>query len=304
MWWFIPAIVATVAWGTADLFYKKGADPADRFSYLKTVVMVGFIMGIHALYVILFQGVDYDPSYMLKYLPVSFFYVTSMTVGYAGLRFLELSVSSPVQNSSGAIAGLLTFIFLGQTMTNLQFLAVVLITIGVVLLGFFEQQLAEMERKQNKEEVDRKYKYGALALLFPLLYAFLDSLGTFADAWFFDAYAVVNEANLEMQANLSYEFTWLLVGLAALFYIVVVKKQSFRPKDQVDRGLAALFETLGQFFYVYAISTNAVIVAPMISAYSVVSIILSRIFLKEKLTGRQYLAIGGIIIGIIFLSIE
>ena len=43
MWWFIPAIVATVAWGTADLFYKKGADPVDKYSYLKTVITVGLI---------------------------------------------------------------------------------------------------------------------------------------------------------------------------------------------------------------------------------------------------------------------
>ena len=174
MWWFIPAMVATVAWGTADLFYKKGADPSDKFSYLKTVIMVGLIMGLHAVYVLIVEGIQYDPSYLIKYLPVSFFYIVSMAVGYAGLRFLELSVSSPVQNSSGAIAGLMTFVFLGQRMTSLQLWAIVLITIGVILLGVFEHQLAEKERLENKEVVDRKYKFGALALLFPLLYALLD----------------------------------------------------------------------------------------------------------------------------------
>lgn len=306
MWWFIPALVATIAWGTADLFYKKGADPADKYSYLKTVIMVGLVMGLHALYIIIFKGVQYDPIYMIRYLPVSFFYIVSMTVGYAGLRFLELSVSAPVQNSSGAIAGLMTFLFLGQTMAIPQFAAVILITIGVVFLGIFEHQLAEKERLEKKEVVDRKYKYGAIALIFPLLYAFLDSLGTFADAWFFDHYgAIVADAdNLEMQANLSYEFTWLLMAVLAFIFVVVIKKQSFRPKDQVNRGLAAGFETLGQFFYVYAISSNAVVVAPMISAYAVVSVILSRIFLKEKLTRKQYMAITAIIIGIIILSIE
>lgn len=304
MWWFIPAMVATIAWGTADLFYKKGADPSDKFSYLKTVIMVGLIMGLHAVYVLIVEGIQYDPSYLIKYLPVSFFYIVSMAVGYAGLRFLELSVSSPVQNSSGAIAGLMTFIFLGQRMTSLQLWAIVLITIGVILLGIFEHQLAEKERLENKEVVDRKYKFGALALLFPLLYALLDSLGTFADAWFFDYYAAVDDGTLEMQANLSYEFTWLLVAVVAFIYVVGIKKQSFKLMEQKDRGLAAIFETIGQFFYVYAISSNAVVVAPMISAYSVVSVILSRIFLKEKLTTKQYLAVAGIIVGIVILSIE
>ncbi|MGB9342509.1 EamA family transporter [Trichococcus sp.] len=296
--WFLFAIVSVLAWGTADLFYKKGSDPKDRYSYLKIVIMVGAVMGIHAVYVMLTSGVVYDPSNMITYLPVSALYILSMAVGYAGLRFLELSISSPVQNSSGAVSGLLTFIFLGQSMTGLQFFAVGLITVGVILLSVFEQRFAEAERKENKEMVDRKYKYGAIALLFPLGYALIDSLGTFADAWVFD------RGMDEMQANISYELTWLIVAIMAWIYLVWIKKETFALRDQKDRGLAAIFETLGQFFYVFAISANAVIVAPLISSYSMVSVILSRIFLKEKLTAKQYAVIAMIMVGIFILGFE
>ncbi|MDK2780465.1 MAG: hypothetical protein PWP61_762 [Trichococcus sp.] len=296
--WFLFAIVSVLAWGTADLFYKKGSDPKDKYSYLKIVIMVGAVMGIHAVYVMLTSGVVYDPSNMITYLPVSALYILSMAVGYAGLRFLELSISSPVQNSSGAVSGLLTFIFLGQSMTGIQFFAVGLITIGVILLSVFEQRLAEAERKENKEMVDRKYKYGAIALLFPLGYALIDSLGTFADAWVFD------RGMDEMQANISYELTWLIVAVLAWVYLVLIKKETFALRDQKDRGLAAIFETLGQFFYVFAISANAVIVAPLISSYSMVSVILSRIFLKEKLTAKQYAVIAMIMVGIFILGFE
>ncbi|HEX5350866.1 MAG TPA: EamA family transporter [Trichococcus sp.] len=296
--WFLFAIVSVLAWGTADLFYKKGSDPKDKYSYLKIVIMVGAVMGIHAVYIMLTSGVVYDPGNMITYLPVSALYILSMAVGYAGLRFLELSISSPVQNSSGAISGLLTFIFLGQSMSGLQFFAVGLITIGVILLSVFEQRFAEAEKKENKEMVDRKYKYGAIALLFPLGYALIDSLGTFADAWVFD------RGMDEMQANISYELTWLIVAIVAWIYLVLIKKETFALRDQKDRGLAAIFETLGQFFYVFAISANAVIVAPLISSYSMVSVILSRIFLKEKLTAKQYAVITMIMAGIFILGFE
>lgn len=296
--WFLFAIVSVLAWGTADLFYKKGSDPKDKYSYLKIVIMVGAVMGIHAVYVMLTSGVTYDPSNMITYLPVSALYILSMAVGYAGLRFLELSISSPVQNSSGAVSGLLTFIFLGQSMTGIQFFAVGLITVGVILLSVFEQRFAEAERKENKEMVDRKYKYGAIALLFPLGYALIDSLGTFADAWVFD------RGMDEMQANISYELTWMIVAVVAWIYLVWIKKETFALRDQKDRGLAAIFETLGQFFYVFAISANAVIVAPLISSYSMVSVILSRIFLKEKLTAKQYAVIAMIMVGIFILGFE
>lgn len=296
--WFLFAIVSVLAWGTADLFYKKGSDTKDKYSYLKIVIMVGAVMGIHAMYVLLTSGVVYEPRNMITYLPVSALYILSMAVGYAGLRFLELSISSPVQNSSGAISGLLTFIFLGQSMTGIQFFAVGLITVGVILLSVFEQRFAEAERKENKEMVDRKYKYGAIALLFPLGYALIDSLGTFADAWVFD------RGMDEMQANISYELTWLIVAVLAWVYLVWIKKETFALRDQKDRGLAAIFETLGQFFYVFAISANAVIVAPLISSYSMVSVILSRIFLKEKLTAKQYAVIAMIMVGIFILGFE
>ena len=296
--WFLFAFVSVLAWGTADLFYKKGSDPKDKYSYLKIVIMVGAVMGIHAMYVLLTSGVVYEPRNMITYLPVSALYILSMAVGYAGLRFLELSISSPVQNSSGAISGLLTFIFLGQSMTGIQFFAVGLITVGVILLSVFEQRFAEAERKENKEMVDRKYKYGAIALLFPLGYALIDSLGTFADAWVFD------RGMDEMQANISYELTWLIVAVLAWVYLVWIKKETFALRDQKDRGLAAIFETLGQFFYVFAISANAVIVAPLISSYSMVSVILSRIFLKEKLTAKQYAVIAMIMVGIFILGFE
>ena len=84
----------------------------------------------------------------------------------------------------------------------------------------------------------------------------------------------------------------------------MIKKEKVTLREQKDNGLAALFETLGQFFYVYAMAMNAVVVAPLISSYSMVSVLLSRIFLKEKLTRGQYVMIVFILIGIFLLGIE
>lgn len=59
--WFIPALITILAWGTADLFYKKGNDRADSNSALKTVIMVGVVMGLHAiLHMMIYQQVDFD----------------------------------------------------------------------------------------------------------------------------------------------------------------------------------------------------------------------------------------------------
>ena len=114
--WFIYALAATLLWGAADLFYKKGADENDNLSHLKTTFFVGLVFGIHAALTLVFKNIDYDFRNLVIYLPVSMMYILSMVFGYFGLRYLELSISSPIQNSSGAVSALLLFIVLGQTM--------------------------------------------------------------------------------------------------------------------------------------------------------------------------------------------
>ena len=113
--WFVFALVTLISWGIADLFYKKGADEKDKYSHLKTSMMVGIVMGIHAICMLIFTDMNYDFTNILIYLPVSLMYILSMTIGYFGLRYLELSISSPIQNSSGAVTCLLCLIFLHQT---------------------------------------------------------------------------------------------------------------------------------------------------------------------------------------------
>ena len=97
--WFLLALASTLLWGAADLFYKRGADGEERYSHLKTSIAVGLVMGLHAILTLIFGGTAYDFRNILYYLPVSLCYILSMTVGYLGLRYLALSVSSPVQNT-------------------------------------------------------------------------------------------------------------------------------------------------------------------------------------------------------------
>lgn len=298
--WFVSAIITILAWGTADLFYKKGNNEADQHSAMKTTIMVGLVMGLHVLlYYVLYEGISYDWHNLLLYLPVSAMYILSMAIGYFGLRYIEVSISSPISNSSGAVTAILGFMILGNSLNLVQFFAVLLILIGILLLSIFEKEADDAELVAEGVKVDSKYRFGAIAILFPILYMVIDGLGTFLDSYYLEYKKLMPEN----QANVSYELTFLIVAVVLWLYLKFVKKESFHVFRERDKGLAALFETLGQFFYVGAISSNeAVIVAPLISAYAIVSVILGRIFLKEKLHLKHYLVIGGIMVGIIVLG--
>ena len=294
--WYTSAILTIIFWGIADIFYKKGTDPKDKHSHLRIVVMVGFVMGIQAMFELNKMGWDFDPINIIKYLPVSSMYILSMALGYIGLRYLEVSINSPVSNTSGGIAGILAFIVLGKTMNNWQLFAVSLITFGLIAIAIVERRLALEEMQETKIFADRKYKLGAMALIFPILYAVIDALGTFLD----DVY--LSTLMSPEEALISYELTFLFIGVLALIYITVIKKESFKVFQEKDKALAAIFETAGQFFYVYALDTNSVVVAPMIASYSIVSVILGRIFLKEKLSLKQYVIIFIVMTGVFILG--
>lgn len=297
--WFICAILTTLIWGLAELFYKKGAKPDEKYSHLKICVCVGIVMTIHAIYVLLKEDFNYNPMNIIQYLPVSLLYIISMACSYFGMRFLEESISDPIENTSGAIAALLCFLILKQTIGKLALAGIILIVIGVVLLSVFEA----------KDENGRKNKFGKklaiIAFIMPFLYATLDATGSFLDAYYLELETSpligITEENIELVANTSYELTFGIVALIISIFMLF-KKEKMNLLHQKDKWLAAVCETAGQFTYVYAMSGVAIVAAPMISCVCVVSVILSRIFLKEKLTKKQYAAIATVIAGILVLS--
>ena len=93
------------------MFSKIGCrDSRDKYSHLKMVMAVGIVMGLHAMFEVFVNGVEINMSIILTYLPVSLLYILSMAMGYMGLRYIELSISSPICNASGALVAIIAII--------------------------------------------------------------------------------------------------------------------------------------------------------------------------------------------------
>jgi len=305
MSWLFFSIATALLWGIAELFYKKGARPDEKYAHLKICVWVGVVMGAHAIFTLLTQDISYNPANIIHYLPVSLFYIFSMAFSYFGMRFIEESISDPIENTAGVICVLLFAIFMQDTFHWLTWVAVAIIAIGVVGVGYLE----------NRGETPRKKilgkKLAIIAFCMPFVYALLDAFGTFLDDAFFLIEDVANsplvdvtEDTIEAVANTSYELTFALFALI-LFIFMKTKKVKFGPVSQnKDKVLAAVFETAGQFTYVYALGGVDAVAAPILSSVCVVSLLLSRIFLKEKLSWKTYAFISIVIIGILLLAIS
>ena len=105
------------------------------------------------------------PIYLITYLPESFMCILSMTIGYLGLRYIELSISSPIQNSSGVVTALLIFFFFVHTLSWMEILAIVTITMGILTLALEEKKEADLLPLSPQEK--NKYALDFLPSCFP-----------------------------------------------------------------------------------------------------------------------------------------
>ncbi len=310
--WFWLSLIALLLWSGSDLFSKIGSAPSDKNSHFKMVMAVGLVMGLHALYELTFGGVTITIRDILVYLPASGLYIASMVLGYIGLRYIELSVSSPICNSSGALSALLCFFLLRQMPSTWQWVGVALVALGMVALGVVEFLEDDDSRAARQLTANVKYSKSFIALLLPILYCILDALGTFIDTvilreeptgGFLDSLfpTVLDES----VANVAYELTFLFVGILAAIYVLLIKRERPVPRRELPKLLGGVCETAGQFAYIFALgdTSHAGFSAAIISSYCALSVLLSRIFLREKLTLKHYLAILTTFIGIVILGI-
>ena len=298
--WFWLSLIALLCWSGSDLFSKIGCrDEDDRLSHLKMVMAVGVVMGLHAAFEIFVGGTEISFFIILTYLPVSLLYIGSMTLGYLGLRYIELSVSSPICNSSGALVAVMTLVFLGgEDYSPLAIFAVLLVCVGAIGLGVVAATEDPELRAARQAEGNRKYAKSFLALALPVAYCLLDAAGTFADNR-------VLETLDEGSANVAYELTFLFAAVVCFVYVVLIRRDRLIPKREAPKYLGAVCETAGQFAYIYAIADteHLAMSAPIISSYCAASVLWSRLFLKEKLSWKHYAMIALVVIGIAIMGV-
>jgi len=314
MW--IIAVIAMLCWSGSDIFSKIGSNQDDKLSHYKVGIAVGLVMGLHAIYEIAIRGVPLSFSDIIAYLPASFFYIVSMVVGYVGLRYIELSISSPICNGSGAVTAILCMLVWGVTFNpdydgNAVFLngpiiaGIAFIVIGIIALGFIDNMENDQLRAQRQLTAYRKYSKSFWAIFLPVLYCILDSMGTFVDTLIADNYVekIGDELLVGDILNTAYELTWFAIAIVFAIYVYVIKKEKINKKADGTKLLGGICETVGQVFYMSVIVAGYVPGYVIISAYCAVSMVWGRIFLKEKLSAKHYIALALAFAGILILGL-
>ena len=314
MTWLLLTLSCVILWGITDILLKKSLDYSDSLSQYKTFVWIGIVMAPAGVIMAICSDTLLDSIMMVKdnlyLIPLCVFYAIALFFGLLGAKHLDASVVSPLENIDGAMAAIILyffFLFTGHSHITdkiglVQVVGTVAIVAGVVLLGIQEQSLSKQETHLSENK--KRHRLGALALIFPIVYNLVDAVSMVAVGITVSEETDVAIPNIDFFIFESLGF--VVVAICVWFYMLIIKKYKYNPfkKEELVRCGAATGETFGTMAFTFAVGISPILTAPITSSYCFVTIVLARIFLKERLTKKQYLSLAFLVVGIALLGVS
>lgn len=276
--YIIYALLASVFSGLTSVFAKTGIKNTDSIlaTFLRTIVISLFLL----LIVIFKENINdiflLDKKTLL-FLILSGISNTLLWICYfKALDLGTVSKVTPVDKTSIVLTLILSSLFLNEKITTIKIISITLILLGTFLTI----------KKESKDSKENRW----------ILYAILTAVFT-------STTTVLSKIGIENTNTTLITFLRTIVVLIILTTITLFKKKYKYIKDIKSRSwlfiiLSGLSTSLSWLFYFKALALGeASIVFPIEKLSLVVSILISIIFLKEKVSKKQITGIIIIVIG-------
>jgi uncharacterized membrane protein len=272
-------------WGTSDFFANSASEKIGHFRTLFWSQIAGMIlMGI---FMVVFNPAPlYSFDSLILLVISSVLYTFGYLYFYKAFEIGNVSVVSATINLNNVIAILLAYFFLGQRLSSTQTPAVVLIILGIVLVSVNLRDFAR----------------GSVSLLKGVKEAVIASFA-FGIFW-------------NLSQLLSEKIGWLPTTfyIKVITIVLLIMMSRFNQKDSNFEKkhlnilpvviLVGILEALAIASVNFGLSVgDLILITPISSALSVVTISLAVIFLKEKITKIQVLGMVLALVGIVVSGI-
>lgn len=267
-------LLTAFSYGYADFV---GAIAAKKVRAL-TVTTVAFSFGLLlALLFSLFAGASYNESVVLYGILAGICSAAAISFLYAALALGPISIVSPFTAVLSAIVPVIVDIAAGQALGELSLFAIVLILIAVVLVAFVPGQDVRL----------------------PTLRATIYSIG--AGLGFAGTFVFIDAAPSD--SGLGVLVVMRVIGITILFALLAILLFSGKSKVLIEKEVFALStiwlvllagfgDVTGNLFFIIATREGALAIAAVLtSLYPVGTILLAKIFLKERIAISQNIGI-------------
>jgi len=197
----------------------------------------------------------------------------------------KVSIVSPIAACWSIITVVLSLVLLGEELLGVQALGVGLSISGAILTSFRLHDLIKLKLGNLSAGVG----YALIALLSWSLHYFLIDILVAELNWFFSMLSVKTAMAITL----------------TIYSFFRKESVSFPSNAKLYVFLIGVFEFLAYLAYGFGINSEfTAIVAPIASAFPLVTIILAKIFLKESLEINQTIGITSVLMGLFFLSMK
>jgi len=271
-------------WGTSDFFaglFSKKIGHFKTFFWSQTAGL------IFAAVLIFFFAASFNvPTLIAVLLPVAtIFYAAAYLFFYKGFGIGNISTVSATINLWAVFTVLFAFIFLGQRLSGLQFLGVAMIIVGVTLVALKWSDI----KNKNSHLLKGVKETVAAAFLFGIFWNLSDVIAK----------------------EIGWLPTTIFVKVGVILFLILfsffVKRELTITKSSTQTKLLVALVGILEAFAVASVNwgltiSGAILVTPIASALSIITITMALVFLKEKVTKIQGLGIVIAVAGIILTA--
>lgn len=280
-----------IGWGFSEFATKKSVDIVGTISSLVWAHIFGSVI----LFILLFSRplIDHNaallPAYSGDWLELIFFGMLQTVVYYFAYKAFEkgeVSILSPIFASFTGIVALFSVFLFGEMLSATLVPILLVIFTGTIMINLDFKYL-------RRGQIRIKAVVGLKEIIIATLLAAIWTLG-----W--------NKAAANKDSLVFTSFMFLFMTLSA--YALAVRAGSNILKIKPSAWKFLWFVGIGEVVaylaitFGYANTMHTSIVAVLSGASAAVTIILARIFLKEKMTALQTISSIIIILGIVFLA--
>jgi transporter family protein len=274
------AISSMLGFGLADFMAKAILNKASAFRTVLISQSIGSV--IYLVSMVVYDLALPDVSLLLLALLSGSLSAVALFSYYKALSIGKASVVSPISSCLIVVAVVLSFLVLGETLTGLQTILIVLVFLGMLLVAF--------ERSATKSASSN------VSMLFALVVVFLGGANTIIQKW--------------IATSVHYLLGFCLARLVMVGFLLslipLLGKET--PTPRVPRmyltmGLLGVLDVTAFFAWFMGLGQGLVsIVTPIANSSPAVTIILAHIFLRERVLLHQKIGIVTIILGVMLLS--
>ncbi|MBI1821367.1 MAG: DMT family transporter [Nitrospirae bacterium] len=276
-------LFSALAWGAGDFIAKRTVDKIGPYVTLFYMFLVGTVLlGLLTFFVIGTAG-PLDRWMILVILLSSILGVLGYFCLYYGFQIGFLSVVSTITAAGTIVPVGLLLLILQEWPTRIQLLGIVLIILGVTLVSF--------KRQPEISPAILKKRLGVIPAIFSAL--------------FFGSYVVLIKIVSLKTGPILPIFIVRGMGVILIGLTLIYRKEMTPPPKATWKYLLAIGVLDAAAFLAFTVGitrTLVAIVAPLSSLFTLVTVILARVILKEQLAFHQKWGFWMVLIGVLTLS--